>query len=144
MKKLRIVFADDAPYDEVVDSIADAFEAGIILEEQLEDGFQVSDLLAALQIQPKVQEIVNDVPVFLQQFTKLNGRTANAAVMAARDRITAGGKELGPVTNFLMRFLFVAANNYQYAIDSYEGGQRQFMLWQSLLNGGRLFPDNPV
>lgn len=144
LQKLKIVIPVNAQYDEVIDSIADALEAGIIIEEQLSDGFQFQDLLAALQVQPKVQEIVNDVPVFLEQFMQLNPETAKAAVLEARQRILSSGRTFGKVTNFIIRFLFVAANNYGFALQTYQGGQNQYMMWQALIGGGAIFPEEQL
>jgi len=140
-QQLNIIIPANAEYGEVVDSIGDAVEAGIIIEETLEDGFQFQDLLAALQVQPKVNEIINDVPVFLEQFVQLNADTAKAAVVEARNRILAQGKPMGKVTNFIIKFLYVAANNYGFALQTYQNGQTQYLLWQSLINGGEVFPD---
>ena len=139
-ENLKIIFPANADYSEVVDTVADALEAGIIIEEQLSDGFQFQDIIAAIRIQPKVNEIINDVPVFLQQFMQLNPSTATASVLEARERIVKSGKKFGAVTNFIIRFLFVAANNYGFALQTYQGGQNQYLMWQSLIGGGPIFP----
>lgn len=138
--KLKIIIPQNAEYGEVVDSIADALEVGVILEDVLEDGFQFQDIIAALQVQPKVNEIVNDVPVFVQEFLQLNADTAKAAVIEARNRVLAQGRPMGKVTNWIVNFLFVAANNYGFALNTYQGGQTQYLMWQSLINGGDVFP----
>ena len=140
MTKLSIIIPKNADYSEVVDSIADALEAGIIIEKELKDGFQLTDLLAALQIQPNVSEIVNDIPVFLEQFVQLNGDTAKAAIVEARANVIARGREFGKVTNAIIKFLYVVANNYEFALDSYVKGQNQYLLWQTFLKGGDIFP----
>lgn len=143
MKKLNIKIKENADYSEVVDSIADVLEAGKIIEENLEDGFQLTDLISFIQVQPVVNEIVNDAPVFVDQFLKLNADTAKAAVVEARERIIAKGIELGKVTNKIIEFLYVSSNSYGYALETYKGGQSQYLLWQTLLNGGEVFPDKP-
>lgn len=144
MKTYSIIFPAEAEYGEVVDSVADLLEAGIILEEELGDGFQWQDIFAALQVQPKIQEVVNDFPVFMEQFVKLNGETGKASVIAARNRILSQGKKFGKVTTVLIRGLYVLAENYSFVLESYEKGQKQHLLWQTLIGGGSVFPDGEV
>jgi len=140
MEKLNIVLVKDASYGEVVDTIADVIEGGILLETTLSDGFQFTDLLAAASLQPLVKEVINDVPQFISEFIQLNENTAKAAVSEARIRILNSGKQLGKVTNAILNFLYVAASNYAFAKKTYEGGQHELMLWQAFIGGGEVFP----
>lgn len=139
-KSINIIIPANASYDEVEDTIADVLTAGIIIESQLKDGFQYQDLLAVLQLNPIASEVYRDAPAFFEQFTKLNPETALAAVIGAKNRLLSQGKQLGKVTQFILNFLFVGANNYSFAIRSYQEGQRQYLLWQTLLKGGEVFP----
>jgi hypothetical protein len=68
MKEFKIIFDAEASFDEVTDSIADVFGIGIVIEKTLADGFQLTDILAAIQLEPKVREVINDFPVFIEQF----------------------------------------------------------------------------
>lgn len=142
VNQLSIKINTDPTFDEVIDSISDLLESGIIIESTLKDGFQISDILAVLQVQPKLQEIYNDVPVFVEQFLKLKGSDATAAVIAAKERITAGGAvQLGKVTGFILNLLFVAASNYSFAESTYIDGQRQYLLWKQLIAGNQVLPE---
>ena len=147
-KPLSIVIKKDATYPEVVDTISDVLRVGVIIESQLQDGFQWTDLFAALQVQPIVQEIVNDVPVFAKQFVDMirdNPSKVKAAVLEAY-RNTAATGPLGKVTNAIANALFALANSYEYGMVTYEAGQAQFLMWQALIEGGDIFPkpENPI
>lgn len=140
----KIIFnATNAPYAEVVDSVSDLLEAVQVLAKSLSDGFQVQDILAVLEAQPKLNEVVVDFPVFLKELIKLNKETSLMAVMESRVRLKAQGP-LHPWTNHALRFLFVVAKGYGFVVDSYQGGEAQYMLIQALVNGSPLFPDETV
>ena len=141
---LKILMSENPDYSEVVDSIGDAFEAGIILESSLKDGFQYTDLFAALEAQPKVQEIVNDIPEFVKQIVQINKVNPSLvinAVLEARQRILNSGRTFGKVTNAIMGGLFVAANNYAFVAQTYKAGQNQYLMLETLFNGGDVLPE---
>ena len=140
MEKLTILLKEDASYSEIVDSVADVLTAGIIIEAQLKDGFQFQDLLSALQVQPIVTEVVNDAPVFVEQFLALKPETATAAILEAKKRLENEGKVLGKVTKFILNGLYALASSYSFAYNAYLGAQNQFLLYQSLIKGGEVFP----
>lgn len=140
MKKFNILWVEGASFDEVQDSISDVLEAGIIIEEELKDGFQIEDLLAVIQVQDDIREVIKDAPIFFEQFTKLTGQTAVAAVLGARSRILAQGKEFGKVTSFIIRLLFMLATSYGFVSEVYLKGRDQFLLIQTFLQGGEIFP----
>ena len=144
LEMINIALKPDAEYSEVVDSVADFFNVGIIIEDALEDGFQFKDLFALLQVEPLIQEIVTDVPIFLEQFLQLNQDTSLAAILEARQRILSSGKTFGRFTQYIARFLFLAANNYSYAAETYMAGEKQYRMWQTFVQGGEIFPDGPV
>ena len=130
-----------SPYGEVVDTITDAIGVGIIIEKELQDGFQFQDILALLQVQPVVNEIINDVPTFVSEFQKLTGETAEKAVLEARQRLIAQGYKFGQVTNFIIRSLYALATSYKFGRQAYESAQRQVLLFQNLVSNGPVFPD---
>ena len=144
MKKLQIVFKSGATYAEIVDSVADVLTAGIIIEQELKDGFQFQDLLAALQVQPIVTEVVNDAPVFVEQFLALKPETATAAILEAKARLENEGKRLGKVTNFILKGLYSLATSYAFAYNAYLGAQNQYLMFQTLIKGGEVFPNPPI
>lgn len=140
-KKFNIVFEDNASDAEVIDSIADLFEAGDMLEDTQEDGFQVQDLLVGLQAQPQLTEVVNDLPVFVSQISKLPPARVKAAVYAARARAVATRGSVGKIVTAIGRGLLVLANNYEFAIATFQNGQNQVLLYNSLFAGAPMFPD---
>lgn len=140
-KKFNIVFADNASDEEVIDSIADLFEVGDMVEDTLEDGWQFNDLLVGLQAQPIASEIAADVPVFVEQIRKLAPARVKNAVFAARARAIQVRGKVGKITTAAGRGLLVLANNYEFAVNSFQGGQNQVLLWNTLFSGGPMFPD---
>lgn len=128
-----IVMGENPSYEEVVDTIADALSAGVLIEKDLEDGFQPRDLLSAFQVQPVVNEIINDVPVFVKQFLALDGDMAKKAVLEAKQRIGKTGK----VTSWIINFLFVVASNYDYAMK----GKAEYELWKTFISGDNVIPE---
>lgn len=141
--KLNIVIPENASYDEVVDTIADVLEVGFILEQNLSDGFQIRDLLSAISIQPTVNEVIDDFPVFADQFMKLNGETAQSAIAAVRQRILDSGGPLGPVTKRILTALTAASKSYDFAIHTYVSAQEQYQLWQTVFSGGDIWAGRP-
>lgn len=122
----------DAPYDEVVDSIADVIEIGIKIDAAIRDGLQFEDLLVALELKPRVEEVIDDVKVFADQFSKLSPATALAAVAAVETRIIGQGKTIGKATRFILDVLNKAAGTYGYIESVVTGGLEQFNSWKSL------------
>ncbi|MEL6358566.1 MAG: hypothetical protein AAFQ01_01340 [Bacteroidota bacterium] len=141
MEKLNIIFTEDPSRAEVVDSLADLFQAADIAEDTLEDGWDWSDAFAVVQVQPIVAEVVNDFPVFMAQFGQLHPSIAKTAVIEARQQaLTRRSGDLGRITTLISRFLLVAANNYEFAVSTYNNGQSQYLLWTTLLSGEEVFP----
>lgn len=130
--ELNIKLRQNAPYDEVVDTVADVLQAGVLIENELQDGFQAKDIFAAMQIQPVVQEIINDAPIFLEQFMALKGGTAKKAVLEASQRVG----EKGVIVTWITSGLYALASSYSYAMN----GKKQVEMWQSLIKGGNIMP----
>lgn len=132
-KKYKITFSP-GNYGEIVDSISDLFEAGIAIGKALDDGFQVEDLLVLINEYPNLKEVVNDLPVFAEQFTQLAGADAIAAVQQAKQRVeeSLGGEEMPKVAKFIFAVLANLANGYNFAILTYEEAVRQLDAWKAL------------
>ncbi|MEM6398400.1 MAG: hypothetical protein AAF741_18770 [Bacteroidota bacterium] len=140
-KQTKILeFRPDSQYDEVADSLGDGFEIIIDGESALDDGFQYTDLFTLIQAQPKLQEIVNDAPVFYQQFSQLTPETAQTALLEVGNRILAQGKQFGKVSRFLINFLWSAATGYRDSLTVLELGQRQVLEKRQLFAGQDVFP----
>lgn len=135
MKTLSIVIRENAPYNEIVDSIADAFQAGIVVGNALSDGFQFNDILVAAGQEPTVREIINDVPVFLTQFRALTPETAVKAAKEAKARTEAQFGELGKVPNGIYDFLIETAETYGFIKETIEAGAERLEAWQTLFGG---------
>lgn len=141
---MKIVFnAATAPYGEVVDSLADVFRVGLTLEGALKDGFQLTDILALLPLEPVVREVINDAPEFLRQFVALTPETAVKAVNEARARVIAenAGKPIGKVGNAIFDFLLEIALTYGFVKVTATEGVARFEAWKALV--GDLKPDEP-
>lgn len=124
-------------YDEVVDSISDLIEVGISIDKALADGFQVVDLLVALRAEPIIREVIDDSPVFWEQFLKLRPAEALAAVQEVEQRLSNQGA-LGRVTRFVLQILFNSASTFAFVDMAIAEGTKVFQLWKGL----RLDPKN--
>lgn len=134
MAQFNLILNSDADFDEVVDTIADAFRVGIAVEKALRDGFQFQDLLVAFQQEPAVREIINDIPVFLDQFGKLTPVTAVAALSEARDLVESqNGGSLGKVAGKIFDFLDEIAQTYAFIADTAQSGVVRYNAWRNLL-----------
>lgn len=133
MKDLKIVFnAATASHDEVVDTIADLFKIGITVENALDDGFQLSDVLTAIQLEPVVKEVVNDFPVFLAEFRKLSGSTAIMAVQLAKERTENEFGDIGRIGRFAYGFLNETAQTFSFMESTVVEGYKQLTAWKNL------------
>ena len=133
-KEFNILIAEDADYSEIVDTIADVFGVGITIENALSDGFQLTDILTAVQLEPTVREVVNDFPVFIDQFTKLSGTTAMAAVSEAKMRTEAQyGGDLGKIGNFIYGVLTELASTYGFIENTVLQGMEKLNAWKKLV-----------
>jgi len=131
---LKITITNPSNYSEVVDSIADVFKIGITLENALEDGFQLQDILVAVQLEPVVREVINDFPVFVEQFKSLNSTTALQAVQEAKLKVTDQFGELGKVSGYIFDFLFQTAATYGFIEGTILQGITQLNAWKGLFS----------
>jgi len=141
LKKFSIVLADATvvEMEEYIDTIADVFTVGNIIEGRLSDGFQLEDLFALIQAEPTIREVVKDAPVFWEQFKVLveNWETAKVVdgLLLAKDRVVANSGPLGKISGFVFAVLTNAALSYQFAGDTLEAAKRQVELWKTLFSG---------
>jgi hypothetical protein len=134
MKEFKIIFDAEASFDEVTDSIADVFGIGIVIEKTLADGFQLTDILAAIQLEPKVREVINDFPVFIEQFKTLNGATALQAVEAAKARTLSEFGNLGKIGGFVYGLLIQGATTFNFVQNVVVSGIAELNNWKALFD----------
>lgn len=132
MKKVNIIFQPNAPHDEVADSIADVFHVAYEIWDNLKDGFQWDDVLNLIGTRDDIQEVINDFPVFIEQFSQLNGSTAVAAVQDAKDRAVSQNGELGKVGEFIFALLMQLAQGFRFAEQTVAEGITQLNGWRGL------------
>ena len=144
-KKLNIIFGTDKagliPYDEVEDTIGDVIEAAMLVEDKLEDGFQPIDLFALLQTEKIAREVVNDAPVFWEQFQNLDGTEAQSAIKGVVQRVYKSGRTLGKISRQIVNFLYVNAKNYEFASDVFVSAQTQLAMNRQLYSGNFVLPE---
>lgn len=133
MAELKIIIQNTSNYDEVVDSIADVFKIGIVVYNALEDGFQLQDILAAVTLEPTVREVVNDLPVFVEQLTNLTPTTAVAAISEARERIGREFPDAGKVVDTIFNILNEIALTYGFIETTARTGIERYNAIRSLI-----------
>ncbi len=132
--------AQTASYQEVKDSLIDAFRAARIVDGALKDGFQYSDLFAILGTEPIIKEIVNDAPEFLKQFKQLNGKTAKSALLEAKAVIEAEAP-LGKAERFIFGFLYNVSTSFDFVQTTLMGYRIEKTQWDILFAGGNPIPE---
>lgn len=131
-KEYQIIFSANASVEEITDSIADVFSVAYKIEKQLADGFQLTDLLVALQVESTIREVVNDFPIFVQEFQQLSGSTALQAVEGAKARSVAEFGNLGKVGTFIYDFLIQSARTFNFIEATVVQGIGQLNQWKAL------------
>ncbi|MGV6816127.1 MAG: hypothetical protein ACWA44_02520 [Thiotrichales bacterium] len=132
-KTFSIIIPQNAGSEEITDTIYDVFKVAITVSDALADGFQLDDILKAIQLEPTVKEVINDFPVFLSQFVALDGATAMLAVEEAKARTIAEFGELGKVAQFAYDLLMQIARTYNFLQVSVVNGVEELNSWKSLL-----------
>ena len=130
--KYNLVIPANASTEEVTDTVADLFKIGITIENALKDGFQLTDVLAAIQLEPVVREVINDLPTFFEQFRALNGATAIAALKAARDRTESEFGSMGRIGTFIYDLLGRTAGTFAFIEGVVMEGISQLDAWKTL------------
>lgn len=131
-KAFNIIIKPNASTDEITDSVADAFGVVYKVESALSDGFQVGDVLVAIQQEPTVKEVINDFPIFLSQFKELNGLTALQAVEAAKARSVSEHGDLGRIGGFFYNLLIRMAKTFNFIEGTVIAGMDELQQWKTL------------
>jgi hypothetical protein len=132
---LSIKFRADADYSEVKDSVKDVLIAGLITEEALSDGWQWMDLLEVPKVEERISEVIEDAPIFVEQFLKLKGKVSVQAITEAANELIAEGYTFGVVTRWIINGLYVLATTYQSAEEVYLKGKTQYEMFQAFIKG---------
>lgn len=130
-KEFNLIWNENAPYEEVVDTFVDVFRIGSAIEEAASDGWQWTDLLTIALQQATIREVIDDAPVFWAQFKQLSPTTAKAALKEARDKIG----QLGKVGQMAYNFLFEVAETYGFIEQTANNGITRYNAWRSLFAG---------
>ena len=130
--EFKITFSASADVSEITDSIADLFHIGITIERTLSDGFQLEDILKAIQLEPRIKEVINDFPVFVEQFQQLSGPTALQAVQAAKERTIAEFGSLGKIGGFAYGLLIQTAHTFNFIQSTVVQGIAELNQWKDL------------
>ena len=141
LTELSFQYDPNASDAELIDTIGDVMEVCDMVEDTLEDGFQVTDFFEGLKIQPKGTEVANDFPVFIAEAAANSPTKVKNAVLQARARTVQIRGSVGKVSTMIARAIFVLANNYEYSVGTYKGAMAQYTLWQTLISGAAMFPD---
>lgn len=142
--KLSILIPSNADYSEIKDSVKDVLIAGLITEDALSDGWDWMDLLEVPKIEERISEVIKDAPVFAEQFLQLRGETSVKAVTEAASELVQEGYVFGPVTQWIIKGLYVLATTYQSAEDIYFKAKGQYDMIVSLIEGGEVMPELPA
>jgi len=134
MKEINILIKANASNEEIADSISDAY--GVVYEvvKSQKDGFQFADILTFVGQQPTIQEVINDFPVFAEQFLALNPDTALDATLKARVRSVARYGELGKYGEGFYNILEMAARSYGFGLNTYEEGKNVLEGWKAIFS----------
>lgn len=96
-------------FDEVVDTLSDAIAFIDLVEKQLDDGFQVTDLITIAMQYQGLLEIYNDRKLFAAQFIDLSAEEAKQVVEQVAERT---GKDEGIVREKAIQALRISARAY--------------------------------
>lgn len=143
-ESFSIIWRADSEFDEVVDSLADVFQVTIAVERALQDGFDIADLLVAVQQEPTVREVLNDAPIFLRQFKALTATTARNAVILAKQAVIERTGALGVFTIYVMNTLWSLADSYAVGLETIQQGQRVLNNYKAISAGVDIVPNEPI
>lgn len=125
--------------DEVTDTIYDVLRAGVLIEEILEDGFSLMDIIDAVKLQPIVNEIINDVPQFIDEIVAIDGDTVKQSVMYALRKLE-DKTDVGKVTMTIVNILYALSSSYDFSRHVYNRARIQHSLWKSIIAGESIIP----
>lgn len=133
MTKAKIIFRDNAPYEEVVDSISDGFGVIFEVEQSLKDGWQLTDFLVYLKQEPIIREAINDFPAFIDQFVKLTPQTAADATQEAYNRTKAKYGTIGKYGEVFFAILKQVALTYGFGVTTVEAATNLLAGWKTII-----------
>ena len=143
LKKVNLLGTNLLNADEVQDTLYDLFEVSTIIEGQLQDGFQWTDLFAFIDGQDEVMEIVNDFPAFVAGIKTVGSTNIVVAVNEAANKHIREGKVFGPVTIGLINIFYLLATTYKFAEKTYLDALQQYKDLQGIFSGDLLVPALP-
>lgn len=103
------VKGEELGINEVVDSLTSALKFVDVIEDQLDDGFQLTDLLAISMQYSLLLDIYNNRKLFAAQFIDLTAQEAQEVVKLVAERT---GKEEGFIKEKAVPALRIAARAY--------------------------------
>lgn len=114
-KPLKIKFsATEDEFPELVDSFFDLFVVVDVVEDELSDGWQVSDVFGIADAVPSIKEIFNDVPIFLKEFVRLRPSKAKDIIQAARELFIESRGDTGVLLGKVITGLELLATAYAF------------------------------
>ena len=134
LQKIKIDFGTSPNFENIKNTIANFFISIIIIENKLGDGFQISDLFALMQVEPKVRDIVDTMPLFLNELKQLEPSVSIPAIDAARDE-TFKTKSFGKVASSSYFMLRGFAASYHLAGVAYLQGLEAKINFDNAFNG---------
>ena len=132
MQKFNVLIKPNASNEEIIDSISDAFAVVYTVVDSQKDGFQFTDILTFVGQQPAIQEVINDFPIFVEQFLALNPETALDATLKARARSTARYITLGKYGEGFYNILEMVARSYGLGLNTYNEGKNVLNAWKAI------------
>jgi hypothetical protein len=122
----------NASNEEIADSISDGFGVVYSVVDSQKDGLQFSDFLTLVGQQPAIQEIINDFPLFVEQFLALNPETALDATLKARARSVARYGTLGKYGDGFYNILEMVARSYALGLTTFEESKNVLEGWKAI------------
>lgn len=108
---------NNADTSEVVDTILDVLQAASVIEEQLQDGYQLSDFWAAFELNPIGKEISQDFGEFTRQLKLLPTQNTALIAQAIGQGITQRKIELYKYTGIAANFIYWVGLAYSEALE---------------------------
>lgn len=137
MKKVKSFMLGKNPSEsEVVDTTGDIIETIAVVEDQLEDGFQILDLLKIADQEDEVRDVINSFPAFLKEFKEINPELARQAVESARKRAIAKTGKLGKIADFAIDLMENTSSSYAFVAKTVADGKEQLARWDKLFKKG--------
>jgi len=143
MKTVKLLDIDVTNAEQVEQSLYDLFEVSTIVESQLQDGFQWTDMFQFINAQDEIMDIVNDFPTFLSELKTAGSTNIVVAVNEAANRHIREGKVFGKVTIGLINIFYLLATTYKFAEKTYLDALQQYKDLQGIFSGDLLVPALP-